>query len=67
MKRKAFICCSKCRHVIAEICVEKIVENGEDGEIFDTQTDELRQYFGIPSYYCGECISESEVKYESKR
>lgn len=54
MRRVAIICCSKCKHSIAEICVEEIRE--EEADSFVPQVDTMRQYFGIPPYYCGECI-----------
>ena len=28
----------------------------EEADSFVPQVNEMRQYFGIPPYYCGECI-----------
>ena len=58
MKRVAVICCLKCKQAIAEICVEEVQEPEPD--TFVPQIDEMRQYFGIPPYYCAKCVEEGD-------
>ena len=54
MRRVAVIGCIKCKQAIAEICVEEVQETEPD--TFVPQVDEMRQYFGIPPYYCAKCV-----------
>lgn len=53
MIRIAVIGCSKCKRCIAEIRVEV-----EEGDGLVPQVAEMKQFFGIPPFYCEKCIEE---------